>query len=344
MKAVFLYGPGDLRCEDAPRPDPGPGEILVRIRYCGLCGTDIIKIGAGGLCQPAVLGHEIAGVVAAAGKGVKRFREGDRVAPAHHLPCFRCGFCAGGSYSQCPEFRMNNIRPGGFSEYAVVNRRGVEGAAFKIPEKLSFEEACFMETAACCLRVFRKSKVRPGDNVLVVGAGPVGLIHVQLAFLFGALRVIAADRVESRLEAARAFGPVSPVNAGEENLAERVLSITGSKGADVAIITAGSEDAFLSGMKSVSKGGRIVIFGGFPEGSSVKLDPDAVYKNELEISGSYSSSPQEQFSALEMLADGRLRVSGLVSHRFRLEEMDKAVETARSPGKGLKVLIDCSSR
>lgn len=343
MRAAFLYGAGDLRCEEVPRPEPGEGEILIKIKYCGLCGTDILKIREGGIPLPAVLGHEIAGVVASTGGGVTCFSEGERVAPAHHLPCFRCTFCARERYSQCPDFRENNIRPGGFAEYAVVNRRAVEGATFKIPEKLSFEEACFIETAACCLRAFRRAGVNPGDSVLVVGAGPVGLIHVQLAFVFGARKVIVSDRVESRLGAAAGFGPVIAVNAAEESISEKARNATGGKGADVIIITAGTEDAFLAGLGSASKGGRIVMFGGFPGGGSVKLDPDIIYKNELVISGSYSSSPQEQFSALEMLADGRLSVSGLVSYRFGLEEISKAVEAAGSPGKGLKVLIDCSS-
>ena len=341
MKAVFLYGANDLRCEDIPVPSPGAGELLVRIRVCGLCGTDIAKVRSGAIPLPAVLGHEIAGEVAEIGEGAAGFKAGERVAPVHHLPCFKCRFCARGSYSQCAEFKQNNISPGGFAEYALVNRRAVEGSVFRIPDNVSFDEASFIETAACCIRAFRNAGVKPGDNVMVVGAGPVGLIHLQLAFIFGAGKVIAADMVDSRLAAARELGDVSTINPGSDNIKEAADEITSSNGADIVIVTAGSEAAVISGIEAAAKGGKVVLFGGFPPGAPLRLDPDMIYKRELKVSGSYSSSPLEQFSALEMISRGRLKVSNLITRRFKLCELRQAVDLACAPGGDLKVVIDC---
>lgn len=342
MKAAFLYGADDLRCEEIPVPEPGPGEILIRIRVCGLCGTDIAKVRSGDIPLPAVLGHEIAGEVAALGEGVQGFDIGERIAPSHHLPCFKCRRCVRGNHSQCAAFMENNIRPGGFAEYAVLNRRAVEGSVFRLPERVSYDEACFIETAGCCLRAFQKADVRPGDNVMVVGVGPVGLIHIQLAFIFGAGRVIAADIEDSRLAAAAEFGDVSIVNSARGSVKKSVDEITSSNGADVVIITAGSESAVSSGLEAASGGGKIVLFGGFPPGALLRLDPGEIYRRELKIFGSYSSSPLEQFSALEMISSGRLKVSGLVTGRFGICELKEAVESAANPEKGLKVVIDCA--
>lgn len=342
MKASFLHGANDLRCGDIPVPEPGPGELLLRIKVCGLCGTDIAKARSADIPLPAVLGHEIAGEVAALGEGTGGFEIGERIAPAHHLPCFKCRHCARGNHSQCGAFMENNIRPGGFAEYAVLNKRAVEGSVFRMPESMSYEEACFIETAGCCLRAFHKMDIRPGDNVMVVGAGPVGLIHLQLALIFGAGKVMSADIQDSRLDAAGKLGHVSVVNPGRESIKDFVDKTTSSCGADAVIITAGSEAAVSSGLEAASGGGRIVLFGGFPPGAFLRLDPGEIYRRELKVLGSYSSSPLEQFTALEMISSGRLKVAGLVTDRFGICELNEAVEAASSPGKGLKVVIDCA--
>lgn len=341
MKAVFLHGVNDLRCEETPVPEPGAGEVLLRIRVCGLCGTDIFKIRYGQENYPAVPGHEVAGEIEELGKGVSGFRPGDRVAAAHHLPCFQCRFCSRGSYSQCGRFKQNNLRPGGFAEYAVLSRRAVDGSLFKIPGGLSLEEASFMETAACCLRAVKSAGIGPGDSVLVSGCGPVGLIHAQLAGIFGAGRVIACDVSGPRLEAAERFGDFYMLNAARCGVPDRVRGLTGGRGADAVILTSGSREAFSAGIESAAAGGRVVIFGGFPPGPPLAVEPDIIYKKEIKLYGSYSSSPQEQFSALELISGGRLNVAGLVTHRFGLSDIDEAVSTASEPDRGLKVILEC---
>lgn len=341
MKAVFLHGINDLRLEETPRPAPGPGEVLLRLRVCGLCGTDVFKISYGQDGLPAVLGHEIAGEIEALGEGVSGFSPGDRVSASHHLPCFKCGFCSRGSCSQCLRFKENNLRPGGFSEYAVLSKRGVEGALFKIPGELSLEEASFMETAACCLRAVKSAGIGPGDSVLVSGCGPVGLIHAQLAVIFGADRVMVCDVSAPRLESAGRFGDFYPLDASRCDIAARVMELTGSRGADAVILTSGSREAFYPGLESAAGGGRVVIFGGFPPGPPLAVEPNILYKKEIKLFGSYSSGPQEQSSALDMISRGRLNVAGLITHRFPLGKINEAVRTARDPDKGLKVVLEC---
>ncbi len=341
MKAISLYGINDLRCEDLPVPVPGPGEILLRVASCGLCGTDIAKIRYGGAPVPSVLGHEIAGVVASVGAGVKNFAEGDRVAAAHHLPCFKCDFCLRGSHSQCEKFKETNIYPGGFAEYVLLNSRAAEGSVFNIPDKVSMDEACFMETAACCIRAFDRAGLKDGECVLVIGAGPVGLLHVQIASILGAGNVIAADIIDSRLSTAEEFGAGKVINVKNPDPEKSILEATKGKGAGIVIVTAGSRSAYMSALRFAAKGARVVFFGGCPPETVLDIDFDMIYKGEMTLLGSYSSTPLEQFRALEMLKSGRLRVEKLITHRFKLHELPEAVEVASDPKKGLKVIIDC---
>ena len=190
MKAAVYYAPDDIRCEELPRPRIGKGELLVRVRSCGLCGTDIGKIVGRTVTPPLVLGHEVAGEVVEVGEGIKNFCLGDRVFVAHHVPCFTCHYCRHGNHSLCKQFRSTNIDPGGFAEYIRVPVPNVEKTTFLLPDNLSYEEAVLIEPTACCLRAIKRCPFQPGDTVVGMGGGPMGLLHLQLALLSWAGRVI----------------------------------------------------------------------------------------------------------------------------------------------------------
>ncbi len=339
MKAAVYYAPDDIRYEELARPRIGPGEISVRVRSCGLCGTDIGKIVGRTVIPPIVLGHEVAGEVAEVGEGIKHFHPGDRVFVAHHVPCFTCHYCRHGNHSLCQQFRSTNIDPGGFAEYIRVPAPNVEKTTFLLPENLSFEEASLIEPTACCLRVIKRCPTQPGDTVVVIGVGPMGLLHLQLALLLGAGQVIALDLIEQRLETAKKLGAKYSLNPEKENPLEVVKQLTEGRGADAAIVAVGNVSAIAQAINLVRGGGTVILFAECPPRSSLSLDPNIIYHSEVNLSGSYSSTPDEQRTALELIKTGKLKVKELITHRFPLEMLGEAVTLARNPRESLKIII-----
>ena len=340
MKVARYYDIGDIRCEETAQPRIGIGEILIRVRVCGLCGTDVSKMREKNVPVPAVLGHEVAGDIAELGEGVQGFEVGERIVVTHHVPCFVCNYCRHGNYSQCESFKRMNITPGGFSEYIRVLPPGVEKSTFKIPAHLSYEEACFTETVACCLRAIERCGIRAGDTVMIVGAGVVGLLHLQLAKLFGAGRIIVTDLVDFRLDEASKLGADVTINIDKEKAGKRVDEVTDSFGADVVIVAVGSVAALGTAFSFVSKGGKILFFAECPRDSILKLDPNLVYHSEVTLLGSYSSTPLEQRVALQLIESGKIKVKELITHRRKLNELAGAVTLAMEGKESLKIIIE----
>jgi L-iditol 2-dehydrogenase len=338
MKAASFHGIDDIRCEETDTPRIGDGEVLLRVRVCGLCGTDVSKMRRGTVATPAVLGHEVAGDVAEVGRGVEGVEVGERIIVTHHLPCFVCRYCRHGSYSQCETFKKMNIVPGGFAEYVRILQPAVEKSVMKIPAHLSYEEACFAETIGCCLRALERCAIRPGDSVMVVGAGPVGLLHLQLVRNLGAGQVIVSDLVDFRLDMALKLGADIVINSAKDDVGRVVSEKTGG-GADVVIVTVGNADALCQSLKLVSRGGKVLFFAGCPPDSVLSFDPNLVYHSEVTLLGSYSSTPVEQRTALELIEKGRIRVKELITHRFRLHELSEAVALAVQARDSLKIVI-----
>jgi len=336
MKAAIYYGKDDIRIEDVQKPEIGPGELLLRVRGCGLCGSDIVKIVQGAVEPPAVLGHEVVGVVAEVGDGVEGFKLGDRVVAAHHVPCGQCHYCRHGNYSMCPTFKATKLDPGGFAEYVRLSASHVAHTTLHIPADLSDEEASFTEPLACCLRGIKRSPPQEGDTVLIVGAGSIGLLMLQLARIQGA-RVMVTDLIEGRLDLARSLGTDLALNA-KGDVATTVSQFTAGRGVDVVILTAGAAEPVAQALDYVRNGGVINIFAGTPPRSSVHLDINRIYHREITILGSYSSSPLELREALGLLTEGAVRVEGLVTHRLPLTALPHAIELARRH-EALKVFI-----
>jgi L-iditol 2-dehydrogenase len=320
--AVCAAGVIDLR--EWPEPAPGPGELLLRLRGCGLCGSDILKVDPA-VAGPAVLGHEVVGDVAAVGPGVMRFAPGDRLVVAHHVPCFHCHYCRRGSPSMCRHFKAINLDPGGFAELVRVPAPNVEHAAFRLPAGMPDETASFTEPLACCLRAVTRSGVAAGDVALVVGLGSIGCLMVQLLALAGA-RVLATDVRADRRALGRALGVEAPDD--DAALEQALREASQGRGADCVIITAGGAAILPAAAARVRDGGALHYFAG-GAGESLPLSLAALYHRELTLTATYSSSPAELARAFELLAGGRVSVDGLISHRLPLGRLGEGVELMR---------------
>ena len=346
--AIEVAGPGQVRLARVAVPPPGPGELVLRMRGCGLCGTDLGKIGrpaaAGGRGADPVkaagavrLGHEVVGEVESAGPGVSAFRPGERVVVGHHVPCGACRFCRHGSHSMCPQFRSTNLDPCGFAGRIRVPALNVAQAAFHVPDHLPDEAAIFVEPLGCVLRAVRRSDVQPGDRVAVAGAGAMGLLIAQAVQAAGG-HALSLDLAAARLERARGLGIAAGLDAARPDLAGALREWTGDAGLDAAILTAVTPALLAALLAALRDGGHLNLFAppGAPE--PYGLDLAALYSRELAVRSTYSSTPVDLAHALDLLASGAVRADGLVTHRLPLERFAEGVELQRS-GRALKVLF-----
>lgn len=325
MKAAVYAGQGVLELRDWPIPAVGSGELLLRLRGCGLCGSDIAKISSAGTRPPTVFGHEVVGEVAEVGAGVSRFAPGDRLIVAHHVPCFDCHYCRRGSPSMCRAFKRSHLDPGGFAEFLRVPAANVSHAAFRIPDGLSDETASFTEPLACCLRAVKGCGLAVGDTALVVGLGSVGCLLVRLFALRG-VSVLATDlRSSRRLLGSRARAEVFE---HEPELDARLETLTEARGADLVIMTAGGSAALSWAAARVRDGGALHCFAG-GAGDSLPLPLDVLYHRELSVAATYSASPAELAEAFELLATGAVSVDGLITHRLPLARLGEGVDLMR---------------
>jgi len=338
LKAAVYYGPGDIRVEEVPRPRVGPGEVLVEMRACGLCGSDLMDWYLRDRA-PLVLGHEPTGVVVEVGPGVEGFSVGDKVFAHHHVACLTCHYCRHGDYTLCERFRETHLDPGGFAEFFRVPRENLLIDTLRIPEDVSFEEATLIEPTACCLKGLRKAGLRPGDSIAIIGAGPTGLILLQLARALGAGGIFVTDLVEYRLRAAEDLGATLALNPSEEDPVRAVRSETEGRGADVVMVTAPNLRALETGLDLCRRGGTVCVFAPTPPDAYLRLSPHRVFFSEINLVGSYSTSHLETREALELIRRRRIEAEKLISHRFPLEEVDKAFYLASRDKNCLKVVI-----
>ena len=333
MRAVIFQGAGRLAPTDLPRPAAGVGELLLQLRGCGLCGSDIAKLADPAARVPAVLGHEVVGDVVEAGEGVAGFAVGDRVVAAHHVPCGECHYCRRGSESMCRAFKESNLDPGGFAEFVRVPAANVRSATFRVPEHLTDEEASFVEPLACCLRAVERARVQPGDTAVVVGLGSIGCLFAPLLARAGAA-VVGVDQQPDRVEGGRARG----IDARVLDEADaRVRALSAGRGADHVIITGGATPALEWAVRVVRDGGSIHAFAGGP-GDALPVALETLYHRELTVTTTYSSSPGTLARAFWLIAAGKVDVEGLVSHRLPLERLAEGVELMRRR-QALKVYV-----
>ncbi|MDG6916705.1 MAG: alcohol dehydrogenase catalytic domain-containing protein [Nitrososphaerota archaeon] len=337
MKAVLMKEGGGTGVVDAPEPEPPVGGLLVRMGACGLCGTDIEKIRGEYTASQPVLGHEAVGTVSKVGEGAKGYAVGDRVFPHHHVPDYSCYLCMSGNETMCDRYKGSNLVPGGFSELFAVPKWNVDrGGVLKLPAGMSFETASLIEPLACCVRAVRKCHVEPGESVLVVGAGPVGMMHALL--LAPTNRVVVSDVAEWRLSYAERAGVAGVLNAATEDVQAEVRAETDGRGADVAIVASGSKGAIIQGLRSVRKGGRICLFGVPTRRTVLDYDISDLYNSEQEVRTSYGATETDTKAALRVLESRGAEFGALVTHRFPLAGFQKALDAA-SGGTAMKVVL-----
>ncbi|MDG4782304.1 zinc-dependent dehydrogenase [Micromonospora sp. WMMD961] len=345
MKVVRFHAPGDVRIEDASEPAPGPAEVKIRVRACSTCGTDvkISRFGHHHIAPPRVMGHEIAGEIIEVGGDVTGWRPGDRVQVIAAIPCGECAECRRGRMTVCPnQVSMGYHFDGGFAEYAVVphNVLAVDGLN-RIPEGLSFAEASVAEPLACVLNGQNLAGVGEGDDVVVVGSGPIGCLHVRLARSRGAARVFLVDLNRDRLDlAANLVQPDAAICGAETDVVDAVLKLTEGRGADVVITATAAGAAQEQAVQMTARQGRISFFGGLPKDKPViPLDSNLVHYRELTIVGANGSSPEHNKEALRLIANGSVPVADLITHRLPLDRaLDAFGIVAR--GEAIKVTIE----
>jgi L-iditol 2-dehydrogenase len=345
MLVARYYAPGDIRVEDAPEPSPGPGDVKIRVRNCSTCGTDvkISKFGHQNIVPPRVMGHEVAGEVVEVGDGVNGWTSGDRVQVIAAIPDGQCAECKRGSMTVCPnQTSIGYDYDGGFAEYMIVPAPvlAVDGLN-RIPDGLSFAEASVAEPFACAINAQQLARVGDGDDVVVIGSGPIGCLHVRLARANGAARVTLVELNRDRLEQAAAIvKPDHTVCSAETDAVDDIMKLTDGRGVDVIITAAASGKAQEQAVLMAARQGRISFFGGLPKDNPViALDSNLVHYRELMIVGANGSSPAHNKAALGMIADGSVPVLDLITHRLPLDDVLTAIDIV-SRGEAIKVTVE----
>jgi len=340
MRAVVYRGINDMRVETVPVPEIGPGELLIKVATCGICGTDLKKIHMGSHSAPRIFGHEMAGTVVQVGEGVMTF---------HHVPCGECYYCRKNTPSQCPLYLKTGVTAGfapsggGFAEYIRVFDFVVSGGGVvHVPEHVPFEQAAFIEPLNTVLKGQKLLKLAPDDTVLVIGQGPIGLMHAALAQRTGA-RVLTSDLFPERHAIAARFGLKEPIHAGTENVVERVFAATEGRGADAVVLAVGGNALIKTAMDACRPGGKVMLFAQTQHGEAT-IDPAAVCVDEKTLLGSYSSSFPILDEVTSLVLEGYRNgfdLTQLISHRFQMEQAVEAIEVASHPqGSSMKIMIE----
>jgi L-iditol 2-dehydrogenase len=339
MRVAMWYNNRDVRIEEKPVPRIGPGELLVRVEASGICGSDVMEWYRLDRA-PLVLGHEIGGQIVAVGEGVERYKVGDRVTAAHHVPCNTCHYCLSGHHTACETLRRTNFDPGGFAEYIRLPAINVDRGVFVLPDEVSYEEATFVEPLACVLRGQRIAHMPPGYSVLVIGSGIAGLLHVQLARALGAGRVIASDISDYRLQAARQFGAEATFQAAED-LPAGLRQVNQGRLADLVIVCTGATSAIMQALRSVERGGTFLLFAPTELGVTIPISINELFfRNDITITTSYAGSPADYQTALELIRSGIVPVRRMVTHRFGLAEIGMGFRLVATAQDSIKVIIE----
>ena len=339
MRVAMYYSNQNVRLQVMPTPQIGPGEVLMQVEASGICGSDLLEWYRLHKA-PLVLGHEVAGVIAAVGEAVEHYKVGDRICAAHHVPCNTCRYCLGGHHTVCDTLRRTNFDPGGFAEYLRLPGINVAQGIFPLPDEVSFEEATFVEPLACVLRGQRLAHLQPGQSVLVVGSGVAGLLHIQLARTSGAGYIMATDIFNYRLEAAQKFGADIAVQA-EEYTPAYLRRAADGRLADLVVICSGATSAIIQALESVERGGTVLFFAPTEPGVSVPISVnDLFWRNEITLTSSYGGSPGDYVAALELIQTGKIRVREMITHRLGLAETGLGFQLVARAQNSLKVIIE----
>jgi L-iditol 2-dehydrogenase len=338
MRVAMYYNNRDVRLEEMAVPAIGPGELLVRVKASGICGTDVMewyRIKK----APLVLGHEIAGEIAAVGEGAGDYRIGDRVFVSHHVPCMQCRYCRAGHHSVCDTLRSTHFDPGGFAEYLRVPKINVELGTFRLPREISFDDGSFIEPLGCVVRAQRFAGMAAGQSALVVGSGISGLMHIKLARARGAALIVATDVNDFRLKAAREMGADAALTAGSDVI-EKLRALNDGRLADLVIVCTGANAAIAQAFRSVERGGTVLFFAPTAAGVEVPIPLYDLWRDEVRIVTSYAASPDDITEAIDLLRSESVVVGDMITHRLGLADAGRGFELVASARDSIKVIID----
>ncbi len=338
MRVAVYYSNTDLRIEDQPVPTISDDEALMRIEASGICGSDVMEWYRRDKV-PLVLGHEVAGTISRIGKKVKKFKVGDRVVATHHVPCLKCEYCRSGHETVCETLRKTHFYPGGFAEFIRLPAINLRLGTLKIPQNVSFEEASFVEPLGCVFRGQRLAGMKTGKRVLIIGSGISGLLHVKLAKALKAKTIIATDVDSFRLQMAKKFGATAAFDA-RENIPAKVRKINKGRGADIVILCSGAQAAVEQGLKSVERGGTVLIFTAAAKDSFLPVTTNEIFwRTEVSVLSSYAASPNDLKEALRLIAQKKVKVKDMITHRLSLEQIQKGFDLVVRPDYSIKVII-----
>jgi len=345
MRAAVYTGDSTVSVESVPTPAIGPGELLIRVEACGICHTDLKKIRYNLLPPPRIFGHETAGVIAAAGREVRGFSVGDRVIVFHHIPCLECFYCRHKLFAQCPVYKRVGVTAGyepaggGFSQYVRVMDWIVHSGVEKIPDGVSFDRASFVEPVNTCLKGVIQLNPQPEDVVVILGQGPIGLLFTMLVKRSGST-MIASDAMPYRRELATRFGAAAAFDPRDPNLLNRIMEMTGGRGADLVIVAVPAPGIVEQAVSYSRPGSRILLFAQTSNQERIEVSGADVCMGERMIFGSYSASVDLQKDSADLVFSGALPVEDLVSHRFALNEIRLGITLALHPEpKSLKIIV-----
>ncbi|MBI5103180.1 MAG: alcohol dehydrogenase catalytic domain-containing protein [Nitrospirae bacterium] len=338
MKVARLYSYNDIRIEDMPEPEPGPGEAVVKTRACGICSGDVMPWYIEKKA-PLVLGHEPSGEIISVGAEVGSHKVGDRVFIHHHAPCLSCRYCRRGDHVQCAAWKSSRIFPGGVSEYILVPATNLRNDTIRLTDAMSFEDGTLIEPSACVVKGLKRAGIKRNDTVLIIGLGVMGLLNLIAARTYGAGRIICADMVPYRLEKASALGADEVIDVSAADLYESVRRATDGEMAEIVIVGPNSADVMRQGIKSVRPGGNVLFFTPAKPGEALLLDPNHLYFNDISLITSYSCGPDDTREACRLIDAKVITADGLVTHRFPIEDTAKAFRLTAAARDSLKALI-----
>ncbi len=346
MRVAMYYSNSDIHLEDLPRPKIADDEALLQVEASGICGSDVMEWYRRDKV-PLVLGHEVAGIIKEVGKKVKDFKVTDRVVATHHVPCGECEFCRDGHETACDLLRKTRFYPGGFSEFLRLPSVNLKLGTFRIPKNVSFEEATFVEPLGCVLRGQRLARLPAGrqgmkkrKRVLIVGSGMAGLLHIKAARYFGAKTIAATDIDSFRLKKAKEFGADAVIDA-KEDVPKKILEANDGRLADLVILCSGAQTAFEQGLRSVERGGTVLIFTAAAKDACLPVSTNEIFwRNEVSVMSSYAASPRDLKEALRLIAQKKIVVKDMITHRLPLEEIQKGFDLVVRPRDSIKVIIE----
>lgn len=342
MKAAVYHSNKDVRIEERPIPQISEDEILIKVMASGICGTDVMewyRIKK----APLVLGHEISGVVEKIGKNVKNFKVNDRVFASHHVPCMKCNCCINNHHTACETLHKTNFEPGGFSEYIRIPKINVEFGTFKLPENVSFDEGTFIEPIGTVLRAQRLADLKENQTLLIIGSGISGLMHLKVAKSKNIGKIFAVDINKYRLNAAKKFGADFAINA-KEDVASKLKELNEGRLADLVIVCTGALAAAQQALKCADKGGTILFFAVPKPDEKLEIPINDFWKNGIKIMTSYGAAPNDLEDSIKLIASKKLRLDEMITHRLKLDDIQKGFDLVAGAGDSLKVIVEMGNQ